>query len=130
MNNQYSVREKSDRHLQLWLYLLPIVGVIPSIWTLYRDKGRVEQQKASRLSITLALTWIGLYVLLSLSAERASEILAFRLLYTNALLTTGYFLSCTIWMLGLKKGNLPQIPKVSKFTYGDRASRNAKRDLS
>ncbi len=95
-----------EKYRQTWIYLLPIAGIIPSIWTLFRYQHRraisseinAEQLKASRLSLTLVLTWLTAYALLSFSAERATDLLAFRLLYTNALLTTGYFLTCTILM--------------------------------
>jgi hypothetical protein len=112
MNHRYSSQEQTERHLRLWLYLLPIVGVIPAIWTLYNNKSNSEadfstnreQQKASRLSITLLLGWLGSYSLLSFGASQASEILAFRLLYTNALITTGYFIVCIVLMSRLRTG--------------------------
>ena len=120
MDNKYLVREPKDRHLQLWIYLLPIVGIIPAIWTLSQNKGNREQLKASRLSITLALTWIIIYSFMSLSVNRASDILAFRLLYLNALLTTGYFITCTVLMLRLRKGALSRLFKIGKFAERDR----------
>lgn len=119
MNNKYIVNSQIERYLKLWLYLLPIVGIIPSVWTLYRGKGNREQQKASRISIILMLLWLGSYCCLSLGAEQASDLLAFRLLYTNALLTTGYFLTCTFLMLRLSKGNSPTLPKINKYSQSD-----------
>jgi hypothetical protein len=41
--------------IQLILYLIPIIGFFPSLWTLYRRQGGREQLAISRLSITLAL---------------------------------------------------------------------------
>lgn len=104
------IDELEDRKLQnreLWIYLLPVVGVIPSLWTLSRDRANTEQKKASRLSIMLLLLWILAYISLFMGADRASEILAFRLLYTNALLTTGYFLICIGLMFRLQQGKKP-----------------------
>ena len=104
------------RHLQLWIYLLPIVGVIPAIWTLYRvDKppktnlialpdsmvGLKQQQRFSRLSINLASIWLSSYCLLSMGAANVSGIGSFRLLYINAIITTGYFIVCPILMYRL-----------------------------
>ena len=124
MNNQHNRSNQTERHLKLWIYLLPVVGVIPAIWTLYlskRDretcregknslyishisqKTNHEQQKVSRLSVTLILAWLSSYSLLSLGAANTSGIMAFRFLYTNALLTTGYFVVCTVLMFGLNK---------------------------
>lgn len=93
-----------EKYWQTWIYLLPIAGIIPSIWTLSRYQHRQmigspihsAQLKASRLSLTLVLSWLIAYALLSFSAEKATDLTALRLLYTNALLTTGYFLTCTI----------------------------------
>ena len=98
--------------LQLGIYLLPVVGVVPAIWTLYRStqlKDNVtvrsdlvwlrQRQKVSRLSINMALVWLSCYCLLSLGAGSVSGIESFRLLYSNALITTGYFLACILLML-------------------------------
>ena len=100
--------------LQLWIYLLPVVGVVPAIWTLYRstvkdnitvpcDLVELRQRKVSRLSVNLALVWLSSYCLLSFGAASVSGIESFRLLYTNALITTGYFLTCTFLILRQKK---------------------------
>lgn len=115
MSHQYHSAKHTQRHLELWIYLLPIVGVIPSLWTLYRPQSKVtsyeetlrEQQKVSRLSISLALVWLTSYSLLSLSADNFADIISFRLLYTNAVITTGYFLTCTFLMTRLNKKSLP-----------------------
>ena len=115
MSHQYHSAKHTQRHLELWIYLLPIVGVIPSLWVLYRPQSKApgyeeiyrEQQKASRTSISLALIWLTLYSLLSLSATSFSDVISFRLLYTNAVMTTGYFLTCTFLMTRLNKKSLP-----------------------
>ena len=115
MSHQYHSAKHTQRHLELWIYLLPIIGVIPSLWTLYRPQSKVpgyeetcrEQQKASRLSISLALVWLTSYSLLSLSSANFTDIISFRLLYTNAVITTGYFLTCTFLMTRLNKKSLP-----------------------
>jgi hypothetical protein len=105
MNHQYSYPIQTERHLKLWIYFLPVVGIIPAIKTLYLIKKDcqvdLEQQKASRLSISLILIWLSSYSLLSLGAANTESIMSFRLLYTNALLTTGYFVTCTYLMFRL-----------------------------
>ncbi len=105
MDDKYSIQEKQTRHLQQWLYLLPIVGIIPAIWTLFARQSEPKQKQASRLSIALLITWFSLYLSLSLGADTTSDILAFRLLYANALITTGYFVTCLILMLRLNPQN-------------------------
>lgn len=102
--------------LQLWIYLLPVVGVVPAIWTLYRTtqlKDNVtvpcdrfvlrQRQKVSRLSVNLALVWLSCYCLLSFGAANVAGVESLRLLYTNALITTGYFLACSFLTFGMKK---------------------------
>ena len=115
MNSKYADNLAIEKHLKLWLYLLPIVGVIPAIWTLGKNKGDKQQQKASRVSIILLLVWLGSYCSLSLGAGQASDLLAFRLLYTNALITTGYFLTCILLMLRLSKGKITTLSKVNNY---------------
>jgi len=112
MNDLSSVSDKKAQQ-QLWIYLLPIVGIFPSIWTLYRGKANEESQKTSRLSLTLVMFWLTAYISLFVSANQTSDILAFRLLYTNALITTGYFLVCLSLMFRLLKGQSPYLPLVS-----------------
>lgn len=103
MNNKNSEIEETNQQLQLGIYYLPIVGIIPSIWTLSRQHSPRQQQKASRLSIKLTLIWLSCYVLLFISSNQTSELLNLRLLYTNALVTTGYFLICLTLILRLRK---------------------------
>ena len=119
MTHQSQTQSITQQHLQLWIYLLPVVGVVPAIWTLYRTKNNLHsswsdrpkhhaslrQQQLSRLSVNLGLAWLGSYALFTLSAGNTSEILSFRLLYANAIITTGYFVTCTYLMsrLGKKK---------------------------
>ena len=121
MNNQSYSPRQVDLYLKLWIYLLPVVGVIPAIWTLSRTQNIPttsenfalqdnailrQQQKASRLAINLMLVWLSSYALFSLGAANVSDIMSFRLLYTNAIVTTGYFLTCTWLMSRLGKNKL------------------------
>jgi hypothetical protein len=81
---------------QLTLYLIPIVGFFPSLWTLYQHQGSREQLAVSRLSITLALIWMLGYILLTTGA--ATDFLTLRLLILNSFLTSGYFL-VSVWLI-------------------------------
>lgn len=102
MNHKNSDSEPKDQQLQLGIYYLPLVGIIPSVWTLSRQCSDRQHQKASRLSIRLTLIWLSCYVLLFIGSNQASELLNLRLLYTNALVTTGYFLICLALILRLR----------------------------
>jgi hypothetical protein len=82
---------------QLILHLVPIIGFFPSLWTLYRGQGSREQLAISRLSITLALTWLLGYLLLTTGAA-TSNFFPLRLFILNSFLTSGYFL-VSVWLI-------------------------------
>ena len=103
MNNNNLDYEPKDEQIPVGIYYLPIVGIIPALWTLSRPDSKRQQQKASRLSLKLTLIWLSCYVLLFIGSSQASELLNIRLLYTNALVTTGYFLVCFTLILRLGK---------------------------
>lgn len=108
------------QHVELFFYLIPVVGFFPSLWTLYRHggsrelpAGRSEQLAVSRLSVTLAFSWLLGYLLLSFGAAETSEFLTLRLLMLNSLLTSGYFL-VSIWlMVRLWQRKSPRLPGFS-----------------
>ncbi len=104
------------KHLQLFFYLIPILGFFPSLWTLYRNdkQSQSEQLKVSRLSVTLAGSWLVGYLLLGMGAE-TSEFLALRLLILNTFLTSGYFLVSVILMVRLYKRKSLQVPGFSSL---------------
>ena len=111
--------ENSDlQRLQLFVYLVPVLGFFPAIWTLYRRQGTREQQAVSRLSVTLAFGWLLGYILLSTGAQ-TSDFLTLRLLFLNTLLTSGYFLvsiglMARVWQR--KSVRLPGISRVAEDT--------------
>lgn len=114
--------EQKEQYFQLWIYFLPVVGIIPSIWTLLNSKDEaiadaqnnplqnsaelIQQQKASRLSLNLTLLWLGSYAFFTWGAVDGIGIASFRLLYTNAIITTSYFVTCTFLMSRLGKKRL------------------------
>lgn len=107
-------------HLQLFFYLIPVVGFFPSLWTLYQnDKStkslpRAEQLKVSRLSVTLAGSWLIGYLLLGMGAE-SSEFLFLRLSILNTFLTSGYFLVSILLMVRLYKRKSVRLPGFSSL---------------
>ncbi|QUS59780.1 hypothetical protein IQE94_17365 [Synechocystis sp. PCC 7339] len=93
--------------LQLCLYLLPVVGILPSLWQLRQpnrhgwaddDQHHRQLRRLSHRSLQLTLGWLCLYLLLWGTGQGAGELAAFRLMYLNGLITTGYFLVCLLWM--------------------------------
>ncbi|MBV5259575.1 hypothetical protein FLX56_14225 [Synechococcus moorigangaii CMS01] len=87
------------RQLRLYLYLLPILGFFPALWQLYWRKGDRREQKVSRQAAMLMLSWLGLYLTLSWSGDHLMGVSGFRIMFLNALLTSGYFLSCLFLMV-------------------------------
>jgi len=105
------------KHLQLFLYLIPVVGFFPALWTLYRRRGTSQQHNLSRLVVTLALGWLFGYLLLGAGAE-FSDSLSLSLLITSSLLTSGYFLVNLWLMVRLWQRKPLRLPIASKL--GDR----------
>lgn len=100
-------RESLDRpwhRLRLYVYLLPVVGIVPACWTLWRGRqsseGDRQSLKVSRQAIGFFLLWVSAYVLLTLGGTQAPELLSFRLIYLNGLLTSLYFLGSVLLMVG------------------------------
>ncbi len=105
------------QRLQLFVYLVPIIGFFPALWTLYRRQGTREQQAVSRLSVTLAFGWLFSYVSLALGAQ-TSEFWTLRLLFLNGLLTSGYFLVSIGLMVRLWQRKPPRLPGISRVAEG------------
>ncbi|QSV54813.1 MAG: hypothetical protein HEP80_13945 [Dolichospermum sp. UKL201] len=98
---------------QLILYLIPIIGFFPSLWTLYQRQGSRQQVTASRLSITLAFIWMLGYLLLTTGA--ATDFLTLRLLILNSFLTSGYFL-VSVWLIfRVIQGKSSRLPGFSNL---------------
>ncbi|NDJ18824.1 hypothetical protein [Myxacorys almedinensis] len=85
------------RHIKLFLYLLPVFGFFPAIWTLYRQGGTRPERTLSRLVIKLSVGWLVAYVLLGFGATSSSS-LHLPMLISASLLTSGYFL-VNLWMM-------------------------------
>lgn len=102
------------KRLQLFVYLIPIIGFLPALWTLYRRQGTREQQAVSRLSVTLALGWLLGYILL-LAGAQTSEFWTLRLLFLNSLFTSGYFLVSIGLMARLWQRKSVRLPGISRI---------------
>ncbi len=103
--------------LKLTLYLVPIFGVVPAAYSLWHKQGSRQELSVSRLVVTLAVTWVVAYGLLS-TGSHLSPGLSLRLLITNTLFTTGYTLTNLVLMVRLLQGksvNLPGFSQLSKW---------------
>lgn len=105
--------------LSLFLYLIPVFGVIPALWTLNRRHSSRTQREVSRLAIVLALAWISASGLLNLGAGWSSESrllgVSTSLLLLNTLLTSGYFLTQIGLMVRLWQGQPLKLPGFSRI---------------
>ncbi|MEM9215725.1 MAG: hypothetical protein AAGD25_15465 [Cyanobacteria bacterium P01_F01_bin.150] len=104
------------RRLTLFLYLVPVAGFFPAVWTLYRRLGDRQQQSVSRLSVTLTMTWLLSYLVVNLGATTASPNMAFTLLIVSSLLTSGYFLVNIGLMLQLFRRKRLWLPVLSQWS--------------
>ncbi|WOD37790.1 hypothetical protein [Nodosilinea sp. E11] len=101
--------------LKLTLYLVPIFGVVPAVYSLWQKQGSRQELAVSRLVITLALTWLVTYGLLS-AGSHLSPGLSLRLLITNTLVTTGYTLTSLVLMIRLLQGKSVSLPGFSQLS--------------
>jgi hypothetical protein len=104
--------EDLDR-IQILIYLIPVLGFFPALWTLYRRQENRSRQNASRLAVTLAMGWLVGYGLLGAGAGATDSL---PLLITSSLLTSGYFLT-NIWlMVRLWQGQAVRLPGISRLS--------------
>jgi len=111
------LKEENLKRLQMFIYLVPIVGFFPALWTLYRGKGDRELRNASRLAVTLAGGWLLGYLLLGAGAK-ALDGVSIQLLILASLLTSGYFVINIVLMVRLWQHKALRLPGVSQ--WGDR----------
>ncbi len=114
MDNSHSLENITTTKRQLILYLIPIIGFFPALWTLYFRAGSREQLATSRLSISLGLVWVLGYLLLTTGAA-TTDFFTLRLLILNSFLTSGYFLVSLWLILGLMQGKSKKVPGLSNF---------------
>ncbi len=101
--------------LKLLIYLVPVFGTFPALYSLWRKQGSRREQDISRLVVTLALTWVMVYGLLSAGSHLAPG-LSLRLLVSNALITTGYTLTNLVLMVRLLRGQTVKLPGFTQLS--------------
>lgn len=107
---------KHSNSIQLTLYLIPVLGVIPALWTLYNQKNHSEAVTVSQLSVVLTFSWLIAYSVLGFGETLIpSRIWSIRMLYLNGVLTTGYFLTYLILVIRLWQGKSLKIPGIKRL---------------
>jgi hypothetical protein len=109
-------KERDLERIQILIYLLPVMGFFPALWTLYRQQGSSEQRNASRLAVVLATGWILGYGVLGAGAQLADGSSALSLLILSSLLTSGYFLANLWLMVRLWQRKSLRLPGISPFS--------------
>jgi hypothetical protein len=99
----------TDR-LETFFCLIPVIGLIPSLWTIYRQQSHAPEERlcnrkklaVCRLSVLLALSWVTIYLSCNVGADLSgtSTSIGLRLLFINSLTTSGYFVS-SLWLMML-----------------------------
>jgi hypothetical protein len=109
-----------DRHeiknLMLLLYLMPVFGVGPAMWTLSQPDRPKAEKALSRMAIKLMMAWFAGTVLLEMGVENV-DALKLPLLIVSSVFTSGYFVLNLGLMLRLWQGrtiDLPLFGRVSR----------------
>lgn len=103
------LKEAKLNKLQLIIYLLPLVGWVPALITLNLKSSTAAQRSVSRTSVLLIMAWVISYSLCWFGSLQGSDILTFRLLYLNGLLTSGYILVSLGLILKTLLGKRPRV---------------------
>lgn len=120
MNNHDPFEHPDTERQQLFVYLIPVIGFFPALWTLYRHQGTKQQQAVSRLVILLAFSWLAGLLLLEVGSQ-TTESLTLPMLLTSSVLTTTYFIVSLGLMIRLWKRQplwLPGFSRVAEQVLG------------
>ncbi len=94
--------------LWLFVYLIPVFGMVPAVWTLLQHKGDRRYRAVSRTALATGGAWLIGCVIFSSAFSAMSESGAgtqVSLLLINGLFTSGYFLLSVGLMTRLLKRN-------------------------
>lgn len=104
------------KNLMLLLYLMPVFGVGPALWTLSQPERPKAERALSRMAIKLMAAWFAGTVMLDVGVENV-EGLKLPLLIASSVFTSGYFVLNLGLMLRLWQGrtiDLPLFGRVSR----------------
>lgn len=113
--------------VETFLYLTPVMGLLPSLWAIYRRQCGKRQLSVCRLSVLLASIWSSVYLSLNVGADLSGADTAFalRLLFMNGLITSGYFM-VSLWLMMLlwqkKSVRLPGFSALAERTVAEKSS--------
>ncbi len=120
-NLRDAINEPTLGRLFMYLYLVPIFGLVPAVWTLSQSKSDRQHRAVSRLAIALGLAWMVSSGVLNLAGAPAGEPAVnpqVAALLFNSLLTSGYFVTSCWLMFRLWKRetlSLPVLTQIAKY---------------
>lgn len=116
----------SLQRLRTYLHLVPVFGVVLSIWTLYGEGAAdseesstdaYQRQAASRLSVLLGLGFVSAIALLGAGASsQASQAASLRFLISSSFVGSGYFLLSLGLMYRVATNRSIRIPGLSQLS--------------
>jgi len=117
-------RPKTFTRMRTYLHLVPVFGVVPSLWTLYgqgqanaEDMDEASVRAASRLSVLIGLGCISAIALLGAGAStQASQVASLRFLLASSFVGSGYFVLSLVLMFRVAKGQSIRLPGVSQLS--------------
>ncbi len=108
-----------QKRLRLFLYLMPLVGVVPAGVNLYLQRNqpkpnseqRAQRQdlQVSRQAVSLAAVWLLALALVNLGGQ-LGETPQLGVMLFNSVLTSGYFIANCWLMIQLGRGKRPELP--------------------
>ncbi len=118
----------SLQKMRMYLHLVPVFGILPSLWTLYgenygeeravtEDIAEKQVKAASRLSVLIGLSCISAIALFGAGATtQASQLASIRFLLASSFVGSGYFLLSISLMFRVAKGQSIRLPGVSQLS--------------
>ena len=108
-----------QRRLRLFLYLIPLIGVVPAGASLLRQRHQPQssseqrqhrqEQQVSRQAVSLAMAWLLALALVNLGGQ-LGETPQLAVMLFNSVLISGYFLANFWLMVQLGRGKRPELP--------------------
>jgi hypothetical protein len=121
---ELAMDSSSLQRMRIYLHLIPVFGVVPSLWTLYGEGSDLSEESkgdpvksASRLSVVVGLGCIIAIALLAAGADsQVSQAANLRFLIASSFVGSGYFLLNVSLMFRVAKGQSIRLPGISQLS--------------
>lgn len=104
---------KALRRIRFYVYLLPVIGVVPAGWRLAQRQGDRQERMICRMAVTLGLCWLLFYLLSGTGAHNTQSLW---LWIVNTMTTSSYFLINFWLMLRVWQRKSVHLPGVSELS--------------